>query len=387
MGGGQSGPTLVCFGGIHGNEPAGVAALESVFAQLATEANPLEAGRFIGVRGNLAALEQGRRFLVHDLNRLWTLPRMAVIREKEPSLRSPEEAGLLEIFKCLHRILKESGPPFYFVDLHTTSSPTLPFMTINDAVINRKFAGLFPVPVILGIEEYLDGPLLSYINELGYVSLGFESGRHEDPAAVRAAEDFLWLALEFAGLMGKSPGPQAAERLARLREAARGDRNFYEVFYRHALHGAENFRMVGGFRSFQALPRGTLLAHDHSEPVYMKKKGLLFMPLYQDQGDEGFFLIRRIPSRALRLSAWLRRFRFQDVLPVLPGIRWAAPGSQHLLVNLRVARFFSKKLFHLLGFRSKQKDRTHLLLSNRERTARNEDYAETFWFRRKFVRK
>ena len=30
----ETGPTLVFFGGIHGNEPSGVDALEHVFAQL-----------------------------------------------------------------------------------------------------------------------------------------------------------------------------------------------------------------------------------------------------------------------------------------------------------------------------------------------------------------
>ena len=282
----------------------------------------------------------------------------------------------------IKRLLREEQPPFYFVDLHTTSSPTLPFVTINDAVINRKFSSLFPVPVILGIEEYLDGPLLSYINELGYVSLGFESGQHQEEEAVENAVDFVWLALRFTELLEEGADPDGPERPIRLREAALGDHHFYEVFYRHALEDPTGFRMARGFRSFQKAARGTLLAHDRGEPVYMKRKGLLFMPLYQQQGEEGFFLIRRIPSWALRLSAWLRKFRFQDTLVWLPGVRWEQPGSDRLLVNLKIARFFSKPLFHLLGYRSRKRDPTHLALSNRERAARNQDYLNTYWFQR-----
>ena len=44
-------------------------------------------------------------------------------------------------------------------------------------------------PIVLGIEEYLQGPLLSYINTLGYVSLGFESGQHDNKQAILKAMD------------------------------------------------------------------------------------------------------------------------------------------------------------------------------------------------------
>ncbi|EAR16621.1 succinylglutamate desuccinylase/aspartoacylase family protein [Robiginitalea biformata] len=374
----EPGATLICFGGIHGNEPAGILALEEVFRQLESAKEPLSAGRFIGVRGNLPALRRSKRYLEQDLNRIWTRTRIGQVCATAPGERSTEEHQLAEILTWLRELLEEEQPPFYFIDLHTTSSPTLPFVTMNDAVINRKFAQLFPVPVILGIEEYLDGPLLSYINELGYVSLGFESGQHQEPSAADSAVDFVRLALIFAGLLSDTGGRETRSRLANLREAAKGDAAFYEVYYRHALQSAREFRMVRGLKSFQPLPGGTLLAHDRDEPVFLKRKGILFMPLYQEQGEEGFFLIRRIAPWALKLSAWLRRFRFQDWLAFLPGIRWADGNT--LLVNLRIARFFSKPLFHLLGFRSRHRGRSHLLLTNRERTARNADYRDTFWF-------
>lgn len=379
----RPGPTLICFGGIHGNEPAGVKALESVFAALHPGPSSLSRGCFAGIRGNLPALAAGVRYLEEDLNRLWTPESIQGILSKNEADKSIEEKELTAIYELIARLLREEQPPFYFIDLHTTSSPTLPFITINDAVINRLFSGQFPVPVILGIEEYLEGPLLSYINELGYVSLGFESGQHQGEKAVENAADFIWLALRFAGLLNDSADPENLQRQIRLREASLGDHCFYEVFHRHALEDASLFRMVQGYRSFQKAQRGTLLAHDRGKPVYMKRNGLLFMPLYQKQGQEGFFLIRRIPEWALRLSARLRKFRLQNTLVWLPGVRWASPGGDRLLINLRVARFFSKPLFHLLGYRSKRRDRTHLVLSNRERAARNEDYRETPWFSRR----
>ena len=375
---GKPGPTIVFFGGIHGNEPAGVLALEEVFRELETGKVLFERGRLIGIKGNLPALDREQRFMEHDLNRIWSRVRLRAALEKPENGRSTEEKELGELFRILHTILRECEPPFYFIDLHTTSSQTLPFITINDSIINRKFSELFPVPVILGIEEYLEGPLLSYVNELGYLAMGFESGQHQDPAAVINAVDFIWLTLHFAGVIPSSEAYR--ERLARLREAASNDHHFYEVYYRHQLAQPHSFSMREGFRSFQRLEKGTLLATEEGAPIAMSEDGILFMPLYQKLGEEGFFLIRRTPAWALKLSARLRKWNVHRGLAWLPGVSWANGEEDRLLVNQHVARFLSKPLFHLLGYRSKQKDQTHLVLSNREHKARNQEYEGTFWF-------
>lgn len=374
----KPGPTLVFFGGIHGNEHAGVLALEAVFAKLKNGARPLERGTVIALRGNLPALTRRQRFLKHDLNRLWGRDRLARVLEKPHDQRSPEENELTELYREVHQLLALNSPPFYFIDLHTTSSRTLPFITINDSIINRKFSELFPVPVILGIEEYLEGPLLSYINELGYLALGFESGQHDDLRAIGNAEDFIWLALSYSGAV--SLEPEGREHFKRLQAAAFGDHYFYEIFYRHELPEDHTFQMEEGFWSFQALPKGTHLASEKGMPVEMEKNGILFMPLYQQQGEEGFFLIRRTPKWALKLSAWLRKWNLHKALSWLPGVGWADAEKDRLVVNLHVARFLSKPLFHLLGYRSRQQDKSHLILSNREHKARNEEYAGTTWF-------
>lgn len=375
---GKPGPTVVFFGGIHGNEPAGVLALEEVLGTLESGRVSLERGTVIGIRGNLPALARKERFLEDDLNRLWGRKRLEKALEKPEASRSSEERELAVLYKGVHEILSKHEPPFYFIDLHTTSSRTLPFITINDSIINRRFSEKFPVPVILGIEEYLDGPLLSYINELGYMALGFESGQHDDPVAVRNAVDFIWLALSYSGAVSSMPGQQ--EHFNRLKKAAFGDHHFYEIFYRHELPESHSFKMEEGFWSFQALPKGTLLATEKGMPVAMEKKGILFMPLYQKQGEEGFFLIRRTPKWALKLSARLRKWSFHRALSWLPGVGWADQEKDRLVVNLHVARFLSKPFFHLLGYRSRQRDRAHLILSNREHKARNREYAGTSWF-------
>jgi predicted deacylase len=377
----EKGPTLVLFAGIHGNEPSGVEALEQVFAQLKAT-DPELKGAVYGIRGNMPALLQKKRYLVHDLNRIWTRSGIDEIESKNELERTVEENELSAIHLLISEIFETQSPPFYFVDFHTTSSPTLPFITINDALINRKFSRLFPVPVILGIEEYLEGPLLSYINQKGYVSLGFESGQHFTQEAVTNTISFIWLAMIYCGVLDSEQIPDYKKYHNQLSKAAEGNTIFYEVIFRHCIEKSDNFEMLPGFRSFDKLHKGDAMALHNEQEIIALKDTIVFMPLYQVQGEEGFFLIRPIPLWILSFSAFLRRIRLDSFLALLPGVSWSNPARENLMVNLKIARFFSKPFFHLLGYRNRIVDETHLKLNNRERVAKNEIYENTFWYKK-----
>ncbi len=376
----QEGPTLVFFGGIHGNEPSGVQALEKVFSRLEPMQEQLK-GNVIGIRGNIPALAKQRRFLENDLNRIWTQQGIDEINKKDNGERTVEEVELIELHRLISGIIDGKSAPYYFIDYHTTSSPTLPFITINDALINRKFARLFPLPVILGLEEYLEGPLLSYINEKGYVAIGFESGQHSTPEATENSVAFTWLALKFTGVLPNNSEVEKEQYLTQLRMSAKGDTTFYEVTHRHMITEKDDFNMLPGFRSFDPIEEGTKLASHNGKQLKTDKNTIVFMPLYQEQGEEGFFLIRRIPKWILNLSAGMRKLQMDRFLTWLPGISWASPARDQLMVNLRVARFLSKPIFHLFGYRSRTLDKTHYLMTNRERAAKNNMYRNTPWYR------
>jgi hypothetical protein len=67
-------------------------------------------------------------------------------------------------------------------------------------------------------------------------------------------------------------------------------------------------------------------------------------------------------------------------LVLFPGITWENKNKQVLRVNLKVVKFFAKSIFHLLGYRNKKADATHLLLYNRERTSKIEAYKDQTWY-------
>jgi hypothetical protein len=79
----------------------------------------------------------------------------------------------------------------------------------------------------------------------------------------------------------------------------------------------------------------------------------------------------------------LRKWNIHRALSWLPGVNWADEEEDRLVVNLHVARFLSKPFFHLLGYRSRERDKSHLILSNREHKARDPEYTETSWYSKK----
>lgn len=369
------GPTFVVFAGIHGNETAGVFAVNDVLKTIDPD---LANGTIYTIAGNLKALEKQERFIELDLNRLWTPENIKSLKHK--TVINVEEREQMVLLDILYNILRTGEAPFYFIDLHTTSSKTLPFITINDALINRKFSKQFPVPIVLGIEEYLTGPLLSYINQLGYVSLGFESGQHDSIKAINNSVSFLNLALVYAGIIKKTDAKNLEAHYNHLKTQSEKVQNFLEVIHLHKVEKQETFKMLNGFKSFQKIKKGIPLAVSNGENVYSQVNGVMFMPLYQKQGSEGFFIIRTIKPFFLRLSAFLRRIRIDGLLVALPGISWLNRAEGTLKVNLKVAKYYAKAIFHLLGYRSRNVDKTHLRLNNRERVAKTYMYKKEPWY-------
>ncbi len=374
--GDPNGPTLVFFAGIHGNEPAGVFALKQVLRTLRIQETPVH-GQVYAIAGNLPALQKGVRFEKEDLNRIWFPQRIQKIQGKEHV--KDEEKELSEIHELLHKILREGKPPFYFIDLHTTSSDTYPFIVLNDSLLNRKYASNYPLPSILGIEEYLEGALLSYINELGYVSLGFESGSHDDIKAIKNSMDFIRYTLGITSAVMFDQLEMVRLRREIFKSGGVSNR-FYEIYYQHDIATMDSFEMFPGFINFQKIPKGVKLATNNGEVLTTRGRRQIFMPLYQQQGNEGFYFIRPIPKLLLWISKGLRRFKADRLLVGLPGVNWKSIKKDALVVDQRIARFLAKPFFHLLGYRARQIDRTHLVVKSRETASRTKEYSDAKWF-------
>ncbi|MFN7942129.1 MAG: succinylglutamate desuccinylase/aspartoacylase family protein [Thermoanaerobaculia bacterium] len=358
-----AGPWLVCVAGLHGNEPAGVEAIRRVLATLDATAEPL-AGAFVALAGNRAALAAGRRYLDRDLNRAWREPRLGELRAGATP-RDREERELAELDRELGSALDAARGRVFFLDLHTTSGGGAPFAVLDDALPNRRFALHFPVPLVLGLEEELGGTLVFHLTARGVTCVAFEGGQHRDPESVDRCEAAVWLALEAAGVLPKALKSRAEEARRRLR-ASRGEvPHLVEVLYRHRITPTEQFRMRPGFASFQRVGAGQILAEDARGGVTSPRRGLILMPLYQPQGDDGFFLAVPVQRFWFELSATMRRLRADRILPWLPGIRRHPVLADSFMVDRRLARWLMREVFHLLGYRRAEADGRYVIYRRR----------------------
>jgi predicted deacylase len=364
-GGRTAGPLVICIGGMHGNEPAGVFAAQRVLRELEAIAPPFS-GTLVALAGNRGALARGCRYIDEDFNRMWLAERIAGLFSASPSRAlNHEERECRELFAAIGAAIEAHHGPIVFIDLHTTSASGIPFAIIADTLVNRRLALSIPAPIILGLEEQLDGTTLNYMNDKGYAAVGFEGGQNEAPSSIEHNAAALWATLAAAGCVREDSVPPAGILRRKLAERTAGVPPILEVRYRHAIDPADQFAMEPGYVNFQPVRRGEILAHDRRGAIRARESGRILLPLYQSQGSDGFFLVRAVRPVWLRLSASMRRSRLERILPLLPGIRRHPQRPNTLIVDPRVARWLVTDFFHLLGFRHRRSEGGKIVVSRR----------------------
>lgn len=287
------GPTFVGLGGLHGNEPAGVRALTRVLDELRVEGGGLSRGTFLAVSGNGPALRKGVRYIDRDLNRIW------VEGTGPADTEAAERDDLARVLASAESI----GPgPRYLLDLHTTSASAPPFAVLGDRKENRSFGRALPVPLILGLTSELEGTLLEHLDQRGWITVGFESGEHAGARSIELSIASVWVLLGSKGLL-EPTDPRVVAARQDLEQAAAGCPRAVEVFHRHPVDPQGTFRMLPGFRSFQVIREGELLAQEGGEEVRAPAAGTMLMPLYQPSGEDGFFLTRPVSLDTILANA------------------------------------------------------------------------------------
>ncbi len=361
-----AGPTLLVTASLHGNEPAGLRALEKVFARLEAERPPIR-GEVIGLVGNLTAVSRGDRFVDSDLNRHWSPAKVAALRAHEAdALEDAEDLEAGQLLEEIDSAVARARGDVYCLDVHTTSGESPPFATAMDTLRNRRFALSFPVPHVLGLEEHLDHTLLNHLDGEGFITLGFEGGQHDDPRSVDHCGAAVWLALaETDVLIEPDAVPAVQESRRSLAAATKGLPQAVEVRHRHGISENDGFQMLPGFVSFQTISEGDLLGRTDRGELRAPEGGGILMPLYQRQGDDGFFVIRKFSAFWLNVSSALRHLRFDALLPFLPGVHRDRDRPGTLRIDRHVARFYALQIFHLAGYRKKRIEGNQLVVTRR----------------------
>ncbi|NJY62573.1 succinylglutamate desuccinylase [Salinimicrobium sp. CDJ15-81-2] len=282
---GNEGPLLFVTAGVHGNEPSGVKALEKVFAEL-EKTKPEIKGRIVGVMGNRSALQKGQRYIDEDLNRTWTEDN---VNNNDPETQ--EQREMHEIIEVLEKFPEDEYSKRYFLDCHTTSSDSYPYISVQDVNDNDSWAQKFPTYIVRGFSDIIYGAIDHYMSRTGLTGFVFEAGQHDNPASVENHEGVIWLALKEANgleVENLSCYPECVERFT---EKNAPSQKVFEITYRHEIKKGDSFKMEPGFKNFQKIKKGQLLATSNGRDIESEWDAYIFMPLYQSQGNDGFFII------------------------------------------------------------------------------------------------
>lgn len=284
----KKGPLLFITAGVHGNEPSGVQALERVFTELKTT-KPIINGTILGVAGNKIALKKNLRYVDEDLNRTW----------KEESIKKKieethEQKEMFDIIALLEQYPEEKFTKRYFLDCHTTSSESLPYISVQLVNDNDAWAHKFPTYIVRGFSDIVYGAIDHYLSRIGLTGFTFEAGQHTHKTSVENHEGLIWLALKEAcdlDLTKISCYPDCVDNFAKKNAPTQ---KTFEIIHRYGLDDGDTFKMQPGFENFQKITKGEILAIKNGKEVRSEWDAYIFMPLYQSQGNDGFFVVQEV---------------------------------------------------------------------------------------------
>lgn len=258
---GRPGPTLLVLGGVHGDEPCGVELVERTASEPSAFAP--RRGKIVCALGNPAAIAAKKRFVTHNLNRLFlpsdegnpcTCPEHERARQLRPLLRSAD----------------------VLLDIHASYTPkSEPFLICERNALPIVLG--VPVPTVcFGFDAVQPGGTDYFMNAAGKIGICVECGYLGD-ASNDIAERSLLAVMRG---MGMADGDGVGDAKKTLLEAT--------LLY----VTRENFRVASPFADFDRVRRGEIIGHDGAEPVLAEDDAsILFARDCGGPGEEAFVLL------------------------------------------------------------------------------------------------
>lgn len=254
---GDGAPEVAVVGGIHGDEPSGVRAIERVL-----EADPDVDRPVAFIIANERALDAGVRYIDEDLNRAFP---------GDPDAETHEGRLAAELLEVVEDCT--------VLSLHSTQSHPEPFAIvteIND--LAREIVPKLPVESVVTSAEFSEGRLL----ETGDV-IEIEAGHQGSERATYNAEAIIWAFLRATGVLSDAAvardgaivdtdatkadnGSRSLPvyRLSRL--IPKSDAETYELL-------TSNFERVGVGDVFASIDDERIVAEEPFYPVLMSAEG------------------------------------------------------------------------------------------------------------------
>lgn len=285
---------IVLIGAIHGNEVAGLKAIDNIFREI--EENNLQIkGKIVGLAGNLQAIKSKKRFIAHDLNRSWSIDNINSVMDKDKSLLEHEDLELFEVHELLESLSQEEFQQKILIDLHTTSADNGNFIVLPEKSMDYTLIRSLKLPMIMDLIRYIPGTLLDYMNHKDFISFAFEGGQIGSDQAVDLMTHGIWEIMYQAGVIApKNDFKELLHYEELIGSLHKPLPEQVTVLHRHKISEGDYFHMKPGYKNFHKIEKGEILAEDKNGKIKSPFDGLIFMPLYQNIGNDGFFVVKEI---------------------------------------------------------------------------------------------
>ncbi|WP_256390923.1 succinylglutamate desuccinylase/aspartoacylase domain-containing protein [Natronoarchaeum rubrum] len=251
---GEGEPELAVVGGIHGDEPSGVDAVEHLI-----EASPPVEKSVLLVIANERAIEAGERYLDADLNRSFP---------GDPDSEAYEE-------RLAHE-LSERLAGTTALAMHATQSHPEPFLVadrVDDLV--ERLGRTLPVDAVVDTGEFIQGRLFRSVRTVEIES-GLQGSEETSAAAIGIAVAFL----EEMGALSEETADDLRERFGVASSSAsesvpvfRLTRSVPKTGTGDHLVSANNFELVDAGDRFASADGTPMVADESFYPVLLSADG------------------------------------------------------------------------------------------------------------------
>jgi len=276
-----SGPHVVMFCGIHGDEVSGIHAIEKVLFDFFGGTRTLSRGSLTLARANEHAIAAERRYVKHNMNRMFREDYGSEIDKNSYEFRRTQE---------LKTVLEGCD---YFLDFHSAPIADVPFLVAEQKAV--AFYRKLGIPrVMTGWSKFSSGAIggdtENYANARGAMSATLESGSHFDKASNDVAYAAAISLLSLLEMIESGEMPTTAQS---------------EVFEMYAVvtKDFDDFRYAGEPSSFKFLQKGEAFAYQNGQPLNVSEDSYLLIPMKPGdtkRHEEVCYLGRRVQSPELK---------------------------------------------------------------------------------------
>jgi succinylglutamate desuccinylase len=260
--GSKIGPTVVVFGGTHGNELTGIEVVKKLLHTIESGQQMIESGVLYLILGNPRAIERNTRGSEDhaDLNRCF----------KKDVLLQSDELYERKRAKEIAKILVNADVS---IDLHATNKPSVPFLCCLADEKHEQIYRWFDCDRVLADPRYIlaGEPVTTdeFIDVQGGIGICYETGFVGDLTRVDSVYENVLNVLCDQGLV-TSPLP---------RGSMRGSRHVFELTERINLTEA-GFRYADGRGkgSFEEFKKGDVLGYVGEESLIAEYDGVIIFP-------------------------------------------------------------------------------------------------------------